>query len=252
MRRYRLSVSVFLFCCLCSCTKFTNSYTIEPSYVVSGYMHIHSDQYNTIKSISPENVIALHFNKCKSVADSVNFNQFLNAYEVVINNCKLYDINKLLNQLSNMPNLRILRISNSNLHQIPASIALFEKLDILELEGHGKILLPAEFNKLNSLSTLLLINFRIGTETQKVLSNNNTLKVIGFNNCGLVGFPIFLSHSNNLHTIDLSNNPIRNLHLIQNGFPRLELVVICENKFKLLLPDSLQVSERKVPIYKCY
>ncbi|XP_069481773.1 leucine-rich repeat-containing protein 2 [Ambystoma mexicanum] len=154
-------------------------------------------------------------------------------------------IKEFPDSLREQTHLKEWHISNTQIHTIPAYIALFQELRVLELSQNLISQLPPEIGYLHNLKELN-VSFNRLTCIPPELGNCENVEKMDFSgNLELTELPFELSNLKQVSFVDLSDNKFPTIPICILRMPNLEWLDLSSNNLKDLPEDIDRLNELK-------
>jgi Leucine-rich repeat (LRR) protein len=180
------------------------------------------------------------------------------------------DIDKVIEQLSSLDNLKGVAFTKNDIGNIPESIAQLKNLESLILWNNGLSSLPESVKKLARLKYLHLRTNKLAEiptpvfelkELKYLCLRNNKFKKIphqlftlsnlehlDISNCGIADIPDEIEQLTELRVLEIEGNKLQSLPKSISKLKKLEKIIFRNNK-ELVLADVLEII-KNLPLYK--
>jgi Leucine-rich repeat (LRR) protein len=190
----------------------------------------------------------------QNIVDEVLRNPFLESIEI-------YSSKDITFDFSNTPNLKVIKLRDNAISEIPASvfacknlinltvvynpiieipdeIALLTQLEVLDLNGNQHLRLPEAITNCTKLKKLVIAGNRNLNYVPSNLGDLRALEIIQFDHCNLTSFPSSIENCTNLKHFSLTKNQLKELPIDFTNLKKLETVYLFNNKLRSI-PNSL-------------
>lgn len=137
--------------------------------------------------------------------------QFINLQALNLSGNKFTDVEKLIVDLSKLPNLKILQLNNLRLKKLPDNIQLLTNIEVLCLSQNELKYLNEDIGKLSKLKLLSLRNNRALKDLPKLIGGLRCLQRLDVSGTGLIRLREELSRCNELVSISANASKIKTL-----------------------------------------
>lgn len=243
--------SIVLFFCISLSVK-SQGETDKHIRLLSSKVVVYDNNYLNLKNEKVMDVLWLELISCRKICDSIDFTILKNVEHIGIYYSDIENHLLLFEKLSLVPNLKSLELIQCDINSLPSQLLLLKKLDYLKIEGgkKKKLRISLDCHQLKALTKLWVSGYTINKESILSIVNMPFLQELTLESCSLKKFPAELSSATNLIMIDLSDNPMKRFPERLSGFNNLRLLSFCSNKYNVLLPDSIAINNRFIPVLK--
>jgi len=137
-----------------------------------------------------------------------------------------------------------LSITSSDVKQIPAEIAMLERLQFLDLESNLIETLPNEIGSLKRLTQLYLKNNRL-RELPESITGLTSLHTLGLANNRLANFPKQILRLHSLEALDLSGNDLNSIPVEVSQLKNLRQLFLQNNRLTTLPNEIVHLKKLK-------
>lgn len=144
--------------------------------------------------------------------------------------------------IKNPQAVRLLRLPNNNLTEIPKEVFLFPNLFTLDLENNNITDIPKELQNCKKLNFLLLRGNKINTLPIEIL-NLKKLYKIDLSDNGLTVAPNEVYYFKKLWELDLSDNQLTSIPSDIRNLKKLRYLYLANNKLEKLPEEVLKMTK---------
>ncbi|MFK7750687.1 MAG: hypothetical protein AB8B65_20010 [Kordia sp.] len=137
--------------------------------------------------------------------------KFKNLQIVNLSSNRFTDIEKTIEDLSQLPNLRVLLLNNCGITQLPKNIQLLDQLLILSMRRNSFEKLPESIGALRNLKLLDVSNNRKLTALPKSIQNLQCLQVLDISQIKLTHLPAEVARCSQLVILEANRSHIETL-----------------------------------------
>ena len=188
--------------------------------------NLYADLESKINSASNSNELIITNSTIHSLP--LGIDKLSKVEKVVFANCKKLDVEKVIEQLSALKQLKSLSFDNCALYSLPSNIVKLEALEVLNIPGNKIVKLPEAIKSLSKLHTLDVSKSTIINEDFlfALVVDMPNLKQLSANYCNIRSIPklernIILDHLNlsgNLLTSLPLNLKVKHLDISANAY----------------------------------
>ncbi len=181
-------------------------------------------------------VLNLTGNKYKTLPKELF--QFKNLQALDLSECQFTDIEKTIEELSQMPNLIILQLGRCGIKELPENIRLLSNLVILDLNWNRLKTLPESIGELTNLKLLSLqTNLKL-EELPKSIGNLQCLQFLNVSQTRLTSLPEELAYCSQLINLSANRSRLKTLPENIGNLINLQQLSLMYNKLEEL-PASI-------------
>lgn len=160
--------------------------------------------------------------------------QFINLQTLNLSGNKFPDTEKLILNLSKLPNLKVLQLNNLRLKTLPQNIQLLTNIEVLCLSQNKLKYLSEDIGKLSKLKLLSLRNNKTLKDLPKLIGDLSCLQRLDVSGTGLIRLREELSNCNELVSISANASKIKTLPINIGNLINLKHLNLGYNKIKEL------------------
>lgn len=164
--------------------------------------------------------------------------QFINLQALNLSGNKFTDVEKLILNLSKLPNLKVLQLNSLKLKTLPQNIQLLANIEVLCLSQNKLKYLSEDIGKLSKLKLLSLRNNKTLKDLPKLIGDLRCLQRLDVSGTGLIRLREELSNCNELVSISANASKIKTLPINIGNLVNLKHLNLGYNKI-MELPISI-------------